>query len=110
MSIILFSLGWKYGILISCSCMCNLVMAIPFLKIVYSKFSNIQTFLPDRSVFFIPVPLLQNTKISDIDNLMEIKTLRIFNKVKAMVIIGLVLILQYVLQQELLPFPQQDLW
>ncbi len=100
MSIILFSLGWKYGILIS----------IPFLKIVYSKFSKTQTYLPDRPVFFIPVPVPQNSKITDDEILMEIKTLRIFNKVKAMVLIGLVLLLQYVLQQEILPFPQQDLW
>ncbi len=90
--------------------MCNLVIAIPFLKIVQSKFLKIQTYLPDRPVFFIPVPLPQNTKLTDNENLKEIKTLRIFNKVKAMILIGLVLLLQCVLQQEILPFPQQDLW
>ena len=110
MSIILFSLGWKYGVLISSSCMCNLLIVIPFLEIVYSKFSNSQTFLPDRSVIFIPVQLPQDKIIMDTKQFQEIRKLRICNKLKAIVLIGVVLLLQYVLHQELLPFPQQDLW
>ena len=110
MSIIVFSLGWKYGILISMTIMNTTFFFIPSLAIVFNSSSKNQS--TDRSALFIPVPSFQHQEITEDpnENYSKKRKARMTNKVVALIVTIAVVVLQYLIQEEIIPFPQQDLW
>ena len=110
MSIIVFSLGWRYGILISISFMNTAFFIIPSLAIVCSRLSITKTI--DRSALFIPVPSIKHQEFDEgsAEAIMKKRRARMLNKLIAMIVMFAVVCLQYLVHKELMPFPQQDLW
>ncbi len=66
----------------------------------------------DRSIIFIPVPSFQQQGVTNDPArfLNDMMNSRMINKLIALILIGMILTLQYSVLQELIPFPQQDLW
>ncbi len=110
MSIIVFSLGWKYGILISMTIMNTAFFIIPSLAIMFNRVSINQS--ADRSALFIPVPSFKHQEFAEdaAKGKMKNRMARMINKLVAMIITLAVVFSQFLVQKELIPFPQQDLW
>ncbi len=114
-SIIIFSLSWKYGVLIATTSICLIVFIIPSLAMLYNgvQCCNHRTSLADRSILFIPVPSFQqNDFLEDPEQNTAEKILksRIKNKLVAGILIVLVSTLQFLITKEIIPFSQTDLW
>ena len=115
-SIIIFSLSWKYGVLIATTSICLVVFIIPSLAMLYNgvQCCKHKTSLADRSILFIPVPSFQqNDFLEDPDqkNTVEkIQKSRITNKLVVGILIVLVSALQFLITKEIIPFIQLDSW
>ena len=114
-SIIIFSLSWKYGVLIATASICLIVFFIPSLAMLYNgvQCCNHKTSLADRSILFIPVPSFQqNDFLEDPEHntVEKIQKSRIKNKLVAGILIVLVSTLQFLITKEIIPFSQTDLW
>ena len=114
-SIIVFSLNWKYGVLIATSFLCLIVFMIPTLAMLYNnaQWCSNKTSLADRSILFIPVPPFQQNKfLEDPEENNEEKILkcRIKNKFVVGILIVMVSTLQFLITKEVIPFIQHDLW
>ena len=114
-SIIIFSLSWKYGVLIATTSICFIVFITPSLAMLYNgvECCNHKTSLADRSILFIPVPSFQqNDFLKDPDHNTEEKKQksRIKNKLVVGILIVLVSALQFFITKEIIPFSQPDSW
>ena len=106
-SIIVFSLSWKYGVLIVTSSMCLIVFIIPTLATMYNgiEFCSHKTSLDDHSILFIPVPSFQP---NDADE--KIQKSRMKNKGIVSILIVLMLSLQFLITKEVIQFIPPDMW
>ena len=112
-SIIVFSLSWKFGVFIVTSSLCLMVFIFPSLATLFNGVQSCNHDLGDRSFLFIPVPTFhqnifsENSKKNSAEN---IQKSRIINKVIACILIVLVVALQYLITKEVIPFLPPDLW
>ena len=106
-SIIVFSLSWRYGVLIATTSMCLIVFIIPTLATLYNGIQccSHKTSLADHSILFIPVPSFQPTDADEI-----IQKSRMKNKGIVSILIVLMLSLQFLITQEVIPFIPPDMW
>ena len=106
-SIIVFSLSWRYGVLIATTSMCLIVFIIPTLATMYNGIQccSHKTSLADHSILFIPVPSFQP---NDADE--KIQKSRMKNKGIVSILIVLMLSLQFLITQEVIPFIPPDMW
>ena len=114
-SMIIFSLNWKYGVLIATTSICLIVFITPSLAMLYNgvECCNHKTSLADRSILFIPVASFQqNDFLKDPDQNTEekIQKSRIKNKLVVGILIVLVSALQFFITKEIIPFSQPDSW
>ncbi len=114
-SIIVFSLNWKYGVLIAIFFLCLIVFIIPTLAMLYNnaQWCSNKTSLADRSILFIPVPAFQQNDFSEYpeqNNEEKILKCRIKNKFVVCILIVLVSTLQFLITKEVIPFIQPDIW
>ena len=101
-SIIVFSLSWKYGVLIATSSLCLIVIIIPLLALLYNgvQCCHHKTSLADRSILFIPVPSFQQNNFPhDPEQFTEdkIQESRIKNKFVVCILIMLVAAIQFLI-------------
>ncbi len=115
MSIIVFSLNWKYGVLIATFFLCLIVFIIPTLAMLYNNaqwFTN-KTSFADRSILFIPVPSFKHNDFlekPEQNTVEKILKYRIKNKFVVCILIVMVSTLQFLISKEIIPFIQPDLW
>ncbi len=83
---------------------------IPLLSLVYNRFSINK--ITDRSDLFIPVPSFKHQEFAQdsAESSTQKRRARMINKLVAMVVTIAVVCIEYLVQQELMPFPQQDSW
>ncbi len=101
-SIIVFSLSWKYGVLIATSSLCLIVIIIPLLALLYNGVQCCyhKTSLADRSILFIPVPSFQQNNVSQYPEQCtedKIQKSRIKNKFVVCILIMLVAAIQFLI-------------
>ncbi len=112
-SIIIFSLSWKFGVFIVTTFMCIIVFIIPSLATLYNEVQGCNHNLADRAFLFIPVPsfhqkdFLEDHKKDSEEN---IQKSRIKNKAIICILVVLVVLLQYLITKEVIPFLPPDLW
>ena len=112
-SIIIFSLSWKFGVFIVTSSLCLMVFIIPSLATWYNEVKSCNHNLADRAFLFIPVPsfhqndFLRNPNKESVEN---IQKSRIKNKMIVCILIAFVILLQYLFTKEVIPFLPPDLW
>ncbi len=108
-TILVFSLNWKYGVLISTFSICLLLFTIPSLAMLYNKYTRTQTSLADRSSVFMPFPSFKfvedPNKIAD-----KIIFSRMYNKFVVFILILVVVAMQILNWQEVIHFIDPDLW
>ena len=82
---------------------------IPSLAIVSNRFSIKST---DCSDLFIPVPTFEHQEFAEdsAESTTKKRRVRMINKLVAMVVTIAVVFLQYLVEHERIPFPQQDSW
>ncbi len=110
LTVIVISLEWKLGALITTLCICFLIFVIPVLATVYNKHASNSTSLSARTVLFIPVYI--ENKLSENENVYQEKAMktRRKNKVVSLLMIVLIGILQFVFMYQLLPNLEKDKW
>ena len=102
-TIIVFSLNWKYGVLISTTSICFLLFTLPALAVLINKHTRHQSSLADRSTIFMPFPSLKFAEDPD-KNTDKIILSRMHNKFVVLILIMVVVALQ------ILNFIEPDLW
>ncbi len=108
-TIIVFSLNWKYGVLISTTSICFVLFTLPALALLYNKHTRHQTSLADRSTIFMPIPSFKLVE-SPNKNTDRIILSRMHNKFVVSVLILVVVTLQILNWQEVIHFIDADLW
>ena len=110
LTVIVISLKWKLGALITTLCICFLIFVIPVLATVYNKHASYSTSLSARTVLFIPVYI--ENKLSENENVYQEKAMktRRKNKVVCLLMIVLIGILQFVFLDEILELFATDTW
>ncbi len=108
-TIIVFSLNWKYGVLISTTSICFLLFTLPALALLYNKHTRRQTSLADHSTIFIPFPSFKFVE-SPNKNTDKIILSRMHNKFVVFVLILVVVTVQILNWQEVIHFIDADLW
>ena len=109
-SLIVFSLSWKFGVFIVTSSLCLMVFIIPTLATLYNGKQECHHNLADRSFLFIPVPSFHQNKFPETNFVKNCQMSRIKNKAIACILIVLVVLLQYLITKEVIPFLPPDLW
>ena len=109
-SIIIFSLSWKFGVFIVTSSLCLMVFIIPSLATWYNEVKSCNHNLADRSFLFIPVPSFHQNDFLDNNFIEHCQKSRMKNKVIVCILIVLVVTLQYLITKEVIPFIPPDLW
>ncbi len=107
--IIVLSLNWKYGVLISTISICFLLFTIPALALLYNKHTRHQTSLADRSTVFMPFPSFKFVE-SQNKSTDKIILSRMRNKFVVFILILVILIVQILNWQEVIHFIDADLW
>ena len=108
-TIIVFSLNWKYGVLMSTISICFLLFTLPALALLYNKHTRHQTSLADRSTVFMPYPSFKFVENPN-KNTDEIILSRMYNKFVVSILILVVLTVQILNWQEVIHFIDPDLW
>ncbi len=109
-SIIVFSLSWKFGVFTITTSMCLIVFIIPSLATLYNRKQECDHKLADRSFLFIPVPSFNQNNFPEKNLVENCQMSRIKNKVIVCILILLVVLLQYLITKEVIPFLPPDLW
>ena len=109
-SLIVFSLSWKFGVFVVTSYLSLMVFIIPTLATLYNGKQERNHNLADRSFLFIPVPSFHQNDFLDKNFVENCQKSRIKNKVIACILIVLVVLLQYLITKEVIPFLPPDLW
>ena len=110
LAVIVISLEWKLGALITTLCICFMIFVIPVLATVYNKHARNPTSLSARTVLFIPIFIDSNQ--SENENVYQEKAMktRRKNKVVCLLMIVLIGILQFVFLDEILELFATDTW
>ena len=110
LTVIVISLEWKLGALITTLCICFMIFVIPVLATVYNKHASNPTSLSARPVLFIPVYI--ENKLSENENVYQEKAMktRRKNKFVCLLMIVLIGILQFVFMDQVLPNLEKDKW
>ena len=90
MSIMIISLSWSFGILVSTSIICFCILTIPSLAMLYNSVTNNHCLLADRSTIFLPVSPFQHLHSRE-----KVKS-RIINKVVASTMIVIILTVEFI--------------
>ena len=109
-SLIVFSLSWKFGVFIVTSSLCLMVFIIPTLATLYNGKQECNHNLADRSFLFIPVPSFHQNKFPETNFVKNCQMSRIKNKAIACILIVLVVSLQYLISKKVIPFLPPELW
>ena len=111
LSIIIFSLEWKLGILISITTLSFIIVAVPTFIIWYGSFCHNKC-MHDRILLFLPIPAVNIKHISfGSDEIRkEAAQARMRNKVISFFLILLVLTLQILEITGVIQFPHKSVW
>ena len=112
LSIIIYSLLWKKGLLISILSISIIIVVLPISAAILNNILILKTYFSDRTIIFLPLPV-EFTKASEVNKPETINKLilaRIRNKTLGILLMIMVILIQVLDIKGLINLTKQDIW
>ena len=112
LSIIIYSLLWKKGLLISILSISIIIVVFPISAAILNNILILKTYFSDRTIIFLPLPV-EFTKASEVNKPETINKLilaRIRNKTLGILLMIMVILIQVLDIKGFINLTKQEIW